>query len=331
MILRPSLAAPGLPGRTTPLRQVAARAKVKGGGSGKGKSSLAGLLLKKKQAEETQQQGNTNAERASTCQYRSPEIRGLLFAIANSYHKATKKFLVDGVDLEQLPDAIFHAPFVCVAHDRFQEGVTDPAFTYANKAGLELWEGTWDQIVGMPSRLSAVDDPEVQQNRQALLDQAATSKTGVVMNYEGLRQSLSGRQFRIKGVTLFNVIDFSGEKIGQCAVFDQYQTEDGTVVKVRATGEGWKAPEIELPPSEADIQAAEAAVEAQAGVVRTLKEGPPALGNQDPQVQAAVAELKARKEAVVTMKKKMEETLKAAMAAFDEEEEVGEAAEGEEE
>lgn len=300
-------------------RVVAAHARVKGGGSGKGKSSLAGLLQKKKEAEVSKEAGNTTAERASPCQYRSPEVRGLLFSIANSYHKATKKFLIDGVDLEQLPDAMYHAPYVCVAHNRFQEGVTDPEFIYANKAGLELWEGTWDQIIGMPSRLSAVDDPEVQQDRQALLDQAATSSTGVVMNYEGLRQSLSGRKFRIQGVTLFNVLDFSGEKIGQCAVFDEYKTEEGVVVKVSAGSEAWKAPEVELPPSEEDVQTAEAAVEAQAAWVRSLKEGPQALGNQDAQVQAAVTELKARKEAVMTLRRRMDEALKDAMAAFDDE------------
>ena len=32
-------------------------------------------------------------------------------------------FQVDDVDLEQLPDAIYHASFCCLAHDRFQEGV----------------------------------------------------------------------------------------------------------------------------------------------------------------------------------------------------------------
>ena len=46
------------------------------------------------------------------------------------------------------------------AHDGAQ---TDPRFIYANKASLELWEANWDQLIGMPSRLSAAEDPETQQ------------------------------------------------------------------------------------------------------------------------------------------------------------------------
>jgi exopolyphosphatase/guanosine-5'-triphosphate,3'-diphosphate pyrophosphatase len=62
---------------------------------------------------------------------------------------------------------------VLLAHDKFVAGVTDPAFTYANRAALTLFEGTWDEIVGMPSRLSADDSPEAQEDRNRLLEQAA--------------------------------------------------------------------------------------------------------------------------------------------------------------
>jgi hypothetical protein len=57
--------------------------------------------------------------------------------------------------LEQLPEAMYKAPFVCLAHNKFEEGVTDPTFTYANRAALQLFEGTWEELVGLPSRLSA--------------------------------------------------------------------------------------------------------------------------------------------------------------------------------
>lgn len=52
------------------------------------------------------------------------------------------------------------------------------------------------------------------QERSQLLDQAATS--GVIQNYEGVRVSLSGKKFRIKGVTLFNVEDMEGDTWGCC-------------------------------------------------------------------------------------------------------------------
>lgn len=95
-----------------------------------------------------------------------------------------------------------------LAHDRFQEGVTDPQFIYANRHALRAWEASWDELIGLPSRLSAVPDAEVQAERQALLDQAAGS--GVIKDYAGWRVSTKGRKFRIKGVTLFNIHDMDG-------------------------------------------------------------------------------------------------------------------------
>ncbi len=95
--------------------------KNKKASSSKGVSSLSGLLKKKAEAEEAQKA--VPAERATPAQYREMEIRNLLFNMANSYFKATKRYLVDGVDLAQLPDAIYYAPCCILAHDRFQEGV----------------------------------------------------------------------------------------------------------------------------------------------------------------------------------------------------------------
>lgn len=70
---------------------------------------------------------------------------------------------MEDVDFEILGDAMFKAPFVCLAHNKFQKDVTDPEFIYANKPALELWEGTWDDVIGLPSRNSAAEDATVQQ------------------------------------------------------------------------------------------------------------------------------------------------------------------------
>jgi len=69
-----------------------ARAAKDKKGSKKGVSALAGLMKKKAEAEESQ--SLQPKERATPAQYRDPEVRGLLFALATSYFKATKKFLV---------------------------------------------------------------------------------------------------------------------------------------------------------------------------------------------------------------------------------------------
>jgi hypothetical protein len=72
--------------------------------------------------------------------------------------------------LEQLPEAVYKAPFVCLAHNKFEPGVTDPTFTYANKAALELWEATWDELIGLPSRLSAPESEREVRSQAARME-----------------------------------------------------------------------------------------------------------------------------------------------------------------
>lgn len=69
------------------------------------------------------------------------------------------------------------------------------------------------------------------QDRSALLENAA--EKGVVTNYSGWRVSLKGKKFQVKNATLFNLVDMRGDKVGQAVIFDEYELEDGTVVKVR--------------------------------------------------------------------------------------------------
>ncbi len=69
-----------------------------------------------------------------------------------------------------------------------QEGVEDPLFIYANRAALELFEASWDELIGLPSRKSVSEADKAAEDktladRQQLLDAAATS--GAVTNYEG--------------------------------------------------------------------------------------------------------------------------------------------------
>jgi hypothetical protein len=61
----------------------------------------------------------------------------------------------------------------------------------------------------------------------------------------------------------------AGELWGQAAVFRAYELEDGTLVTIQ----GEAPPQLELPPSQEDVDKAEAAVQQQADLVRVLKEG----------------------------------------------------------
>lgn len=103
----------------------------------------------------------------------------------------------------------------------------------------------------------------------------------------------------------------AGTPWGQSAVFSQYELEDGTIVTVQ--GEQVAPSSIEVPPSQEDVAAAEAAVQEQAAAVRALKEGQ-GLTNADPQVQDAVAELQQRKAALAELQEKYQAAVKEAEA-----------------
>ena len=48
-------------------------------------------------------------------------------------------------------------------------GEDGPKFNYANAAALTLFEGNWDDLIGLPSSQSAEDAAEVQADRDRLL------------------------------------------------------------------------------------------------------------------------------------------------------------------
>ncbi len=75
------------------------------------------------------------------------------------------------MDIEQLAEAIYKAPFALLAHDKYRPGVTEPRYTYANRAALRIFEGTWDDVIGRPSRDSA--DEEDQAVRQSAVSFAS--------------------------------------------------------------------------------------------------------------------------------------------------------------
>ena len=118
-------------------------------------------------------------------------------------------------------------------------------------------------------------------------------------------RSLKGTRFRISRATLFNVEAPSGELVGQAAVIRAWEWEDGTKggEGVAEEGEGAGAAGSDAALAAAtpdDLAAAEAAVAEQAARVRGLKEEG-GLGNGSEEVQAAVAELLARKEALAAL------------------------------
>jgi hypothetical protein len=107
------------------------------------------------------------------------------------------------------------APFVVLAHGT----EPDPLFNYANLAAQHLFELSWDEFVGLPSRLSA-EAPE-RSERERLLARVTTH--GFINDYSGIRISKSGHRFRILRAKVWNVSDASGTRLGQAAAFADWQ------------------------------------------------------------------------------------------------------------
>jgi MEKHLA domain-containing protein len=95
----------------------------------------------------------------------------------------------------------------------------DPRFIYANKAAQACFEYGWDEIVSLPSRLSA--EPVDREGRQRLLDDVA--RRGFATGYSGLRIAKSGRRFFIEDGVVWQLIDEDGAVRGQAATFAKWR------------------------------------------------------------------------------------------------------------
>jgi len=110
---------------------------------------------------------------------------------------------------------LYHAPYVVVSHGIQQ----DPIFNYANLTAQQLWQLDWNKFTALPSRLSA--EAERAEDRQRLLNEAA--QKGYIDNYEGIRISSTGMRFNIQKVLLWNLQDEGNKKIGQVALFRNWE------------------------------------------------------------------------------------------------------------
>ena len=108
-----------------------------------------------------------------------------------------------------------HAPFAVVAHNTDP----DPKFIYANKVAQACFEYSWEEFIGLPSRLSA-EAPEWAE-RQALLD--AVVKNGFMRGYRGIRVAKSGRRFLIEDGVVWELIDNHGTRHGAAATFPSWR------------------------------------------------------------------------------------------------------------
>lgn len=148
--------------------------------------------------------------------WQQPRIIRWSQILSSSYQQLLGKELINNASTpQQLSQALFHAPFVLVSHDT----QADPIFNYGNRAALQLWSISWDQLIQTPSRLSA--ESVNRRTRSAMLEQAATK--GYIDNYQGIRISTTGQRFAIERAIIWNLTDESGRKCGQAATFSAWQ------------------------------------------------------------------------------------------------------------
>ncbi|MBC7487377.1 MAG: MEKHLA domain-containing protein [Cytophagaceae bacterium] len=121
------------------------------------------------------------------------------------------------IDLSKLPlaEALYTSDWIIVSH-----GVEkDPIFNYANCSAQALWGIDWENFTQLPSRLSAREDKV--EKREAALKEAFAK--GYIENYVGIRIDAEGKEFYIRNVTLWNLIDREGSPLGQAAMFDTWE------------------------------------------------------------------------------------------------------------
>lgn len=136
--------------------------------------------------------------------------------LVSSYLQLTGQHLVDPhLDPACRARELWNASWVVASHGT----QADPIFNYGNRAALALFEMTWEQFTALPSRESA--EPTLREERQRLLERV--HEFGFIDDYSGVRISASGRRFRIRRATVWNVVDALGSPRGQAVMFKDWE------------------------------------------------------------------------------------------------------------
>lgn len=137
-------------------------------------------------------------------------------ALLRSYRHWTGRHLIEPTgDAVRDARSLFEAPFVAVSGGAEE----DQLLNYANLTALKLWDMDWETLVKTPSRHTA--EPVHRDERAEFLRRVRGH--GFIDDYSGIRISRTGRRFRIRQATVWNVIDSSGGYAGQAATFSSWE------------------------------------------------------------------------------------------------------------
>lgn len=117
---------------------------------------------------------------------------------------------------DNLINAFDQCSFPIASHDNSSE----PLFNYANRAALNLFKMTSKQMIGLPSKDSAL--PIDQDERSLILEQVI--KYGFIEHYQGKRVASDQSIFHIQDATVWNLLDHEKKYYGQAVII--FKTSD---------------------------------------------------------------------------------------------------------
>lgn len=137
--------------------------------------------------------------------------------LVRSYVESTgQPFPIEARVDQSLRALLQHAPFGLFAHT----ADPDPLFVLANNTAAREFGYPPEEMIGMPSRLSAA--PGIDQEERARLFRAL-DRSGCFTGYHGRRVRRDGSVFWISDVTIWNIDGADGHRIGQAALIRSFR------------------------------------------------------------------------------------------------------------
>ncbi len=147
-----------------------------------------------------------------------PKTRRIVNIILNSYQKAFQNQLIKCQPVQDSnrlkSQELFTIKMPVLAHDNQK----DPCLIYANSEALRIWGRRWEQMIGMPSRLTAPVEEQI--NRSVTLSKAVNQKP--ISRYCGIRINKKGQKFQINNAQIWTLYDEKDIVFGQAASFASF-------------------------------------------------------------------------------------------------------------
>jgi hypothetical protein len=156
---------------------------------------------------------------ASEAAWLTAEKQGLAAVLLQSHQRAFSRPLIASAQPGQLKAAALPEPVrlrLSGAGPRQRSRI--PSSVTPTLQALQLWESRWDELIGMPSRLTAPNSERAE--RSNALGQA--KRLDAVQNYRGIRISRKGRRFMINKARIWTLWDAEERVCGQAACFSDW-------------------------------------------------------------------------------------------------------------